>query len=162
MTIERADTKNTTSNGLRRRLTVSYSAITLREDHRLAGWHSCCGVHAGGACTGTAPRSADARRAFQAQQPSPSTAGRRGPCPGYVMGHVEPLACAGIDAPEKWQSIAEAKAKDTWERNDCELPVAMPRVALPLEPSMGSRGDAGRAEGRGQRASNRRPRSAAL
>jgi hypothetical protein len=40
--------------------------------------------------------------------------------------------CGGIDAPEnmQWQSAAEAKAKDKWERNDYELPVAIPRVAL--------------------------------
>jgi hypothetical protein len=95
---------------------------------------------------GTAPRSTSARRAFQAQQPCPSTDGRTGPCPGYVADHLEPLACGGIDAPEnmQWQSVAEAKAKDKWERNGCELPVAIPRVALRLEPSMGSRGDAWR------------------
>ena len=76
--------------------------------------------------------STSARRAFQAQQPCPSTAGRAGPCPRYVVDHVEPLACGGIDAPEnmQWQSAAEAKAKDKWERNDYELPVAIPRVAL--------------------------------
>jgi hypothetical protein len=47
--------------------------------------------------TGTAPRSTSARRAFQAQQPCPSTAARTGPCPGYVVDHVEPLACGEIE-----------------------------------------------------------------
>jgi hypothetical protein len=48
--------------------------------------------------------------------------------------HVEPLACGGIDAPENMQrqSVAEAKAKDKWERNDCELPLAILRVAIRL------------------------------
>jgi hypothetical protein len=112
--------------------------------------------------TGTAPRSTSARRAFQAQQPCPSTTGRTGPCPGYVVDHVEPLACGGIDAPEnmQWQSVAEAHAKDKWERHDCELPVAIPRVALRLEPWMGSRGDAGRGERRARRTANRALRSA--
>ena len=112
---------------------------------------------------GTASRSTSARRAFQAQQPCPSTAGRIGPCPGYVVDHVEPLACGGIDAPEnmQWQSLAESKAKDKWERNDCELPVAIPRVALRLEPSMGSRGDAWRGERRARPTANRAPRSTA-
>jgi len=112
--------------------------------------------------TGTAQRSTSARRAFQAQQPCPSTAGTTGPCPGYVVDHVEPLACGGIDAPEnmQWQSVAEAKAKDKWERNDCELPATIPHVALPLEPSMGSRGDAWRGERRARRTASRAPRSA--
>ena len=109
----------------------------------------------------TAPRSTTVRRAFQAQQPCPSTAGRTGPCPGYVVDHVAPLACGGIDAPEnmQWQSVAEADAKDKWERNDCELPVAIPR-APPLEPLMGSRGDARRGERRARRTASRAPRSA--
>ena len=111
--------------------------------------------------TGTAVRSTSGRRAFQAQQPCPSTAGRTGPCPGYVVDHVEPLACGGIDAPEnmQWQSIAEAKAKDKWERNDCELPVAIPLVALSPEPSMRSRGHAWRSERRDQRTGSSAPRS---
>src|ERR1700691_61141 len=46
--------------------------------------------------TGAAPPGTAARRAFRAQQPRPSTAGSTGPCPGYVVDHVEPLACAGI------------------------------------------------------------------
>jgi hypothetical protein len=85
-----------------------------------------------------------------------------GPCPGYVVDHVKPLACGGIGAPEnmQWQSVSEAKAKDRWERNDCERPVIIPPVALPLEPLTGSRGDAWRAERRDYRAGNRGPRSA--
>jgi hypothetical protein len=109
--------------------------------------------------TGTAPRSTAARRAFQAQQPCPSTTGRTGACPGYVVDHIEPLACGGFDAPEnmQWQSVAEARAKDRWERNDCELPVAIPRVALVLEPLMGSY--AWRSERRDQRTGSSAPRS---
>jgi hypothetical protein len=112
--------------------------------------------------TGTAPRSTGASRAFQTQNPCPSTGAATGACPGYVVDHVEPLGCGGIDAPEnmQWQSVAEAKAKDKWERNDCELPVAIPRVALRLEPSMGSRGDAWRGERPARRTANRAPRSA--
>jgi hypothetical protein len=60
----------------------------------------------------TAPRST-ARRAFQAQWPCPSTGSPTGACPGYVVDHVLPLACSGIDAPEnmQWQTIAEGKLK---------------------------------------------------
>jgi hypothetical protein len=84
--------------------------------------------------TGTASRSTSARRAFQAQQPCPSTTARTGPCPGCVADHVEASACGGIDAPEnmQWQSVSEAKAKDKWERDDCERPATIPRVALPF------------------------------
>jgi hypothetical protein len=43
-----------------------------------------------------------------------------GRCDGYVIDHVCPLACCGADAPSnmQWQTKAEAKAKDAWER-DC-------------------------------------------
>jgi hypothetical protein len=43
------------------------------------------------------------------------------PCNGYVIDHVNPLACSGLDRPEnmQWQSIADAKAKDKWERKAC-------------------------------------------
>jgi hypothetical protein len=47
---------------------------------------------------------------------------RYGPCHGYVIDHIVPLACKGADAPSnmQWQTIADAKFKDHWERN-CEL-----------------------------------------
>jgi hypothetical protein len=62
---------------------------------------------------------------------------------GHKTGPSTACACGGIDAPEnmQWQSVAEAKAKDKWERNDCELPATIPPVALPSEPSMRSRVD---------------------
>jgi hypothetical protein len=49
--------------------------------------------------------------------------------PGYVIDHIVPLACGGADAPGnmQWQSIVEGKAKDRWERSDCDsyrLPTA--------------------------------------
>ena len=41
--------------------------------------------------------------------------------PGYVIDHKVPLACGGADAPSnmQWQTKAEAKAKDAWERKGC-------------------------------------------
>jgi|SRR5579863_835900 hypothetical protein len=66
-------------------------------------------------------RSAAARRAFRKQNPCPATARVLGPCPGYVIDHVQPLACGGADAPfnMQWQTTADAKAKDAIERKDC-------------------------------------------
>jgi hypothetical protein len=87
--------------------------------------------------TGTAPRSTGARRAFQSQNPCPSTHRATGACPGYVVDHVEALACGGIDAPEnmQWQSVEEGKAKDTWERKDCGRPEIISPSAFSAEPS---------------------------
>jgi hypothetical protein len=60
-------------------------------------------------------RSEAAKRAFEAQSGFPH--GR----PGYVVDHIRPLACGGADVPAnmQWQTAAEAKAKDKWERAGC-------------------------------------------
>lgn len=41
--------------------------------------------------------------------------------PGYVIDHIVPLACGGLDAPAnmQWQTIAAAKDKDKTERRGC-------------------------------------------
>lgn len=41
-------------------------------------------------------------------------------CQGFVVDHIVSLACCGLDDPcnMRWQSAAEAKAKDRWE-NKC-------------------------------------------
>ena len=38
--------------------------------------------------------------------------------PGYIVDHIIPLACGGLDATSnmQWQSVAAAKAKDATER----------------------------------------------
>ena len=71
--------------------------------------------------TGKLLRSPAARRAFTRQHPCPATGELAGPCPGYVVDHVKPLACGGADAPSnmQWQTIAEGKAKDRCERVGC-------------------------------------------
>jgi hypothetical protein len=58
---------------------------------------------------------------FKKAQPCPATGATKGPCKGYVIDHIAPLACGGVDRPSnmQWQSIAEAKAKDKWERQGC-------------------------------------------
>jgi hypothetical protein len=66
-------------------------------------------------------RSRAVAREFQQEHPSPSTGLLSGPCPGYWKDHIVPLACGGPDAASnlQWQTVAAAKAKDTWERKSC-------------------------------------------
>jgi predicted phage terminase large subunit-like protein len=70
---------------------------------------------------GKTPRSSSARTAFVHLKACPSTGANKLPCPGYVIDHIIPLACAGADRPEnmQWQTKAEAKEKDRWERRQC-------------------------------------------
>jgi hypothetical protein len=70
---------------------------------------------------GRIKRSESAKREFEAMHFCPSTGRAGGKCPGYVIDHVIPLACGGVDAPSnmQWQTQAAAKAKDKWERNGC-------------------------------------------
>lgn len=55
---------------------------------------------------------------FQRQFPCPATGKTTGACVGYVRDHVIPLACGGPDSIANlvWQTEAEGKAKDRWER----------------------------------------------
>ena len=66
-------------------------------------------------------RSQSAKVAFKAEHPCPATGATKGPCAGYIIDHVKALACGGADAPSnmQWQTVAEAKAKDKWERKEC-------------------------------------------
>jgi hypothetical protein len=67
------------------------------------------------------PRDSAARAEFQRQNPCPANGQRRGPCPGYVVDHIVPLACGGADTSSnmQWQTEADGKAKDRWERQGC-------------------------------------------
>ena len=66
-------------------------------------------------------RSAKAKHIFAYEHPCPSTGIGEPHCPGYVIDHVNPLACGGLDAPSnmQWQTVADGKAKDKWERKTC-------------------------------------------
>jgi len=68
---------------------------------------------------GRIKRSRAARSAFMRQHPCPATGLQSGACPGYVVDHVAPLECGGLDAPSnmQWQTVAEAKLKDRTEGN---------------------------------------------
>lgn len=64
------------------------------------------------------PRSTAAKRAFERMTGHPKG------WPGHVVDHIIPLACGGPDTPSnlQWQTIAEAKRKDKWERKGCRRP----------------------------------------
>ena len=66
-------------------------------------------------------RSYSVKHEFQRQHPCPSTGRTTGACPGYVKDHIRALDCGGPDsvANLQWQTVAEAKAKDRWERKGC-------------------------------------------
>lgn len=61
------------------------------------------------------PRSLEAKHEFWAMTGHPHG------WPGHVVDHVIPIACGGADAPSnmQWQTVAEGKAKDKWERRSC-------------------------------------------
>jgi hypothetical protein len=65
----------------------------------------------------TTPRGNEAPRLFRKANACPSTGKFTGPCSDYVMDHMRPLACGGLDVPENlmWQTVEEGKAKDRWE-----------------------------------------------
>jgi hypothetical protein len=67
---------------------------------------------------GRIKRSEKARSAFMKSHPCPSNGRKSGPCPGYVVDHVRPLANGGADTPSnmQWQTVSAAEAKDKWER----------------------------------------------
>src|SRR5215472_6430233 len=66
-------------------------------------------------------RSREVTREFQREHPCRSTGRTSGACPGYRKDHIKALACGGPDAVSnlQWQTVADAKAKDQWERKAC-------------------------------------------
>ncbi len=67
-------------------------------------------------------RSYHAIKQFKLDNPCPANGRYKGRCEGYVIDHVKPLACGGLDTPKnmQWQTIADARAKDKWERRGCK------------------------------------------
>ena len=66
-------------------------------------------------------RSYHAIKEFKLEHPCPANGSFKGRCPGWVIDHVKPLACGGLDSPKnmQWQTIKDAKVKDRWERKSC-------------------------------------------
>ena len=67
---------------------------------------------------GRIKRSKSVKNAFKRSNPCPATGRTSGPCKGFVIDHVIPLANGGKDdnSNMQWQTKAAAKAKDKWER----------------------------------------------
>jgi hypothetical protein len=88
---------HTSSSGKHR---STYSATSPRDSH------------------GKIKRSSKAKEEFKKQTGYPK--GR----PGYVIDHVVPLSKGGADSPSnmQWQTKADAKAKDKWERGQKSSP----------------------------------------
>ena len=70
---------------------------------------------------GRVHRSAAARYEFRRDNRCPATGEAKGVCPGYVIDHIKPLACGGLDDPTnmQWQTREAAREKDKWERREC-------------------------------------------
>ena len=109
-------------------------------------------THVSLVCAAAAPRMSTAEAEFRAANPCPATGLTRGLCKGYVVDRIIPMVCGGIEAPDnmQWQTLAEARAKDKWERIGCRpgrklvfpgpppfsesYPMAEPPGAIEVEP----------------------------
>ena len=58
---------------------------------------------------------------FRLGNPCPANGSTSGPCKGYVIDRVIPVACGGAEDPSnmQWQTIAQAREKDRWEKIGC-------------------------------------------
>lgn len=58
---------------------------------------------------------------FRRENPCPVNGSSKGPCKGYVVEHVYPLTCGGLDAPSnmQWQTVAGAQANGKWAQSAC-------------------------------------------
>jgi hypothetical protein len=74
-----------------------------------------------GVAYGKMHRSTTAKNEFKREYPCPSNGNNHGPCPGYVIDHIVPLACGGFDRPDnmQWQTIMDGKIKDRFELSMC-------------------------------------------
>jgi hypothetical protein len=81
--------------------------------------------------SGRLSRSTSAVKTFQHVHPCPSTGSRTGPCPGWIIDHVVPLACGGCDVVHNMQWLPKKlkvgkPGKDSWERKVYAAPERYP------------------------------------
>lgn len=74
--------------------------------------------------TGKITRSRVQVNAFKRLHPCPANGRTTGPCPGYIVDHIQALCVCGKDRPSnmQWQTVAQAKVKD---RTECRRPHAI-------------------------------------
>jgi hypothetical protein len=105
---------------------MSVSDMILLSGRCAAGSPVCIALALALAMAGPAhaktKRSAAAIAEFKRLNPCPATGQPRGSCPGYIIDHIQALACGGPDTAQnmQWQTLREAKAKDKWERIGCK------------------------------------------
>lgn len=82
---------------------------------------SICLLVAVGDASAKTQRSKAVLAEFQKLHPCPVNGKSAGPCPGYIKDHIKPLCAGGADSVEnmQWQKVAEAKAKDKSEVQQC-------------------------------------------
>ena len=80
-----------------------------------------CIVASVGARAAESARPSNAEILFRLENPCPATGMRQGACKGYVVDRVIPILCGGEEDPAnmRWQTLAEAKEKDRWEKIGC-------------------------------------------
>ena len=66
-------------------------------------------------------RPSNAEILFRLANPCPATGLTQGACKGHVIDRVIPILCGGEEDPAnmQWQTLAEAKEKDRWEKIGC-------------------------------------------
>lgn len=66
-------------------------------------------------------RPSNAEILFRLAHPCPATGLAQGACKGYVVDRIIPIVCGGAEDPAnmQWQTLAEAKEKDRWEKIGC-------------------------------------------
>lgn len=82
---------------------------------------------------GSIKRSTAELNLFKLVHQCPSTGKTAGPCPGWAIDHVIPLACGGCDLihnmqwlPDQIKSTSSPYSKDRWERRVYAAPVPYP------------------------------------
>ena len=88
---------------------------------KLAYFALACIVAPAAATAAESARPSNAEIIFRLAHPCPATGLAQGPCTGYVVDRVIPILCGGAEDPAnmQWQTLAEAKEKDRWEKIGC-------------------------------------------
>ncbi len=62
------------------------------------------------------------KTAFRRANPCPATGLTSGPCPGYVIDYINPIACGGTNTLMnlQWDTVEQAKVLRKWERSGCK------------------------------------------